>query len=332
MLKSNIIITGASGYLGANYCESLLKKTKWQPIPLLRNAPTYLSDWLDQFPNVIRADITQKAELEATFGQLTEIPDAIVHFASVDENICAQDLRRAIEVNGIGAQQTYNAAAKLGVPKFVLISTFHVYGTPTNSTITEETPAYPVHNYGITHLLGEMLCQNSAQKYPQTQLAVLRLSNGFGPPLRPQINRWTLVVNDLCRQAVVKKKLTLKTAGNQRRDFICLDDIFQAINLLLSSDLKSGDKNIFNVGSGNIFSILEIAQKIQAIYKKEYGQKLPTEILDATPQKSLLSFQFDFSKIEALGYKSKGNFDQNVKKTLELAQYFRNNEETAWVS
>jgi UDP-glucose 4-epimerase len=328
MTPKSIVVTGASGYLGANYCESLLNQNKINPIPLVRKIPTFLEDWMSRFPTIVSGDVTDQNSIEKALSSLVSVPEAVVHFASVDENVCVKDLPMAIEVNGLGAQKAYEAAAANKIPLFILISTFHVYGTPDTVHISEDTPAYPYHNYGITHLLGEMLCQNSARKNPQTKLVVLRLSNGFGAPLHPQINRWTLVVNDLCRQAITEHKLTLKTAGNQSRDFICLEDIFQAINIMLQKTTQLRSCDVFNVGSGTTLSILEIAHKIQMIYKSKFGQEIPLDILDKTPQKTLLSFDFDFSKIQALGYKPLGNFDDNILKTLEIAQYFALSKQT----
>ena len=62
---------------------------------------------------------------------------------------------------------------------------------------------------------------------------IIRLSNSYGAPISKDVNRWTLVVNDLCRQAITNRELKLKSSGEQHRDFIPISDALSAVNLLM---------------------------------------------------------------------------------------------------
>ena len=318
-----ILVTGTTGYLGANFCEFFNHSKKFKIELLVRKAPSYLKNWLKDY-TVNFGDISNKDSLTRIFS--TKKFDAIIHFAAVNETICSKDIKEAIRVNGFGTKNILDVSEKFGVKKFIYISTFHVYGQPIEAKITENSPCSPLNNYGISKLLGELFVLQKGIG-GVTESLILRLSNGFGPPINKNINRWSLVVNDLCRQAVLFNQLNLKTAGNQKRDFICMEDIFQAITLFINHKSKKEKSGIYNVGSGKAMSILGMAQLIQKVYEKEYGKKIPINIMDKRKQTSLTSFRFNCDKIKSLGFKPKNNFYKAILETIKIAKNLNNEEE-----
>jgi UDP-glucose 4-epimerase len=93
---------------------------------------------------------------------------------------------------------------------------------------------------------------------------VARVSNAFGAPVSPSAECWKLVANDLCRQAVRTRCMTLRTRGQQRRDFVPMSEACRA--LLFLCDVSPGQLafDTFNVGSGDAPTLLELAERIAA--------------------------------------------------------------------
>ena len=97
----------------------------------------------------------------------------------------------------------------------------------------------------------------------------LRLFNGFGAPTHPDVDCWSLLVNDLCHQAVQTRKMVLRSNGLQQRDVITLADVGCVARHLIA--LSRGDSldGLFNLGGNASFSVWEMAQRIaQRCYMK----------------------------------------------------------------
>src|SRR5690606_31227899 len=111
--------------------------------------------------------------------------------------------------------------AQARVPRVVYLSTVHVYGARAEEGIrlSESLRPEPRHPYPVSRLAAE---HTLASALVPEALVVLRMSNAVGAPARPNLDRWTLVTNDLSRQAVVSGVMTLRTSGLQERDFVAL--------------------------------------------------------------------------------------------------------------
>jgi UDP-glucose 4-epimerase len=86
-----------------------------------------------------------------------------------------------------------------------------------------------------------------------------------------EANCWTLLCNDLCRQAVTTGRLVLLSSGLQQRDFVTIEQVCRVINWLLRSDYRTLSATIFNVGSGASQTVFEMAQFIQVRCKEVLG-------------------------------------------------------------
>ncbi|MCK9582201.1 MAG: SDR family oxidoreductase, partial [Endomicrobiales bacterium] len=206
----NILITGGLGYLGGRIAQHLLNTNKYQ-ITLCSRSLTQNSipqELIDA--KVVLLDILNYSQcLKATEGI-----DCVIHLAALNEIDSAANPELAALVNTQGTKNLLDAAIANKTNRFVYFSTAHIYGTPLQGIITEETLAKPVHPYAITHKNSEDYIRD-AHKQCKIQGISLRLSNAIGSPLTKNINRWTLIANDLCKQAVETGKLTLKTPGTQ---------------------------------------------------------------------------------------------------------------------
>jgi UDP-glucose 4-epimerase len=316
MSGKRVLITGGRGYAGGRLTEAL--ESVGYEVVLHTKGDGYTAD-----KEVITADVTDYAAVLHAFqaaakrGQI----DAVIHLAAVNEIVCAKDPKLAFAVNCFGTQHVIDAAAAIGVRRFIYLSTFHVYGDVETATITEETVPNPLHPYGITHLVAELLCKATAKRTGM-ELAIIRLSNGVGAPTQANIDRWTLIMLDLCRQAHERDSMTLHTSGYQLRDFVSLDDLGQAVGILLTVDAAKLKDPVFNVGAGESVTVRELARIIQAEYEKLYHRVLPLNIADdgGKPGGRL---EFKIDRMRALGYEPATDLAREARETLRFCERFK---------
>ena len=256
-MSQRILITGAFGYVGGRVAQTL---AAGGAAVSLGTRQVYASSpvWLQE-AEVVPMDWHSTATLQTACAGV----DAIVHLAAMNEIDAARDMQGALEVNGMWSLRLLEAAQAAGVRRFVYLSTAHVYGAPLTGVIDESQVPRPAHPYAVTHKVAEdfVLAAHDSRKI---EGVVLRLSNGFGAPAHPAVNRWTLLVNDLCRQAVATRTLVLQSAGLQQRDFITLEDAAQAIAHALALPQNLLGDGLFNLGGDASIRVIDMAELVAA--------------------------------------------------------------------
>jgi UDP-glucose 4-epimerase len=316
-MRPRVLITGGNGYLGGRIAAAL-DEEGITPVLLVRETRSGAGE--SGYATVI-ADVTEKDAVSAAFSAAGKI-DAVIHLAAVNEHVCAKDPELAFKVNCFGTQHVLDAAAAHHVPRCIYLSTFHVYGDTASPIIDESTVPNPLHTYGITHLVAEQFCKATAKRTGMS-IAIVRLSNGIGAPARAGVDRWSLVMLDLCRQAHTTKRLVLQTSGAQKRNFVSIDDAAQAIIILLRADGSALKEPVFNVGSDALVSIADIAQVIAEEHASLYGRALPIEAPHATPHAPDTSFSFRFDRIRALGFRPQTDIRHEARSVLRFCERFR---------
>lgn len=305
-----ILITGGFGYLGSKL--SKLLADKGHKIRIFSNNPP--KNLQKNKYEILIGDILDKKKINEACKGI----DYVLHLAGLDQQTCENKPKLALLVNGTGTKNVLEAAQKEHIKKFIYMSTSQVYGK-LNNRVTEETTPVPINDYGKTKLLGENYCK---QFNNDMKCIVIRLSNAYGVPLTD--SGLNLVVNDLCKQSVENQKIILKTKGKQKRDFIAIPDLFQAIGILLDLETKDLKENIFNVGGNNSLSIYELAKLIAQTYLEIYGKEVKIEFDENLNEVPITDFVYDISRIRKLGFNPKAEMKEEIKETLEVFEKLKN--------
>jgi len=258
-----ILITGGYGFIGGRLGQSL-HHAGHQIILGSRNT-NRPPDWLPQ-AEVVKTSWNDSDAL----GKNCAGVDVVIQAAGMNAQDCTADPVAALEFNGLATARLLGAASRAGVKRFIYLSTAHVYASPLVGSITEDTCPRNLHPYTTSHLAGENAVLGARQR-GQIEGIVLRLSNAFGAPVHKDVNCWTLLVNDLCRQAVQSGKMVLHSSGLQQRDFIAMADVCHVVEHLSNHDFDARCPGIFNVGSGVSQSVFQMAQLIQQRCKRVLG-------------------------------------------------------------
>jgi len=315
-----ILITGGLGYVGGRVANYLKEKEPHTHIFLTtRKKNRKLPQWTKKF-SILEMDILDESSIANCLKE--KDIDIIIHLAALNEIDSMRDPKMALEVNTKGTYRLLDLAYKTGIKNFIYFSTFHVYGNVLESVITEETPTRPFHPYAITHRAAEDFV-NYFKHYYGMKTLIFRLSNGYGYPMNKEVNRWTLVFNDLCKQAVTEGKILLKSSGKQYRDFVSLHDVARAVHHFIFVVPDRWGDGLYNLGGNCPMSILEVTQKISDVYRTKYKKEIKIETVQDNNSSTILKpVRYDIEKLMGTGFNLEGNMFYEIDKTMDLCEEF----------
>ncbi len=294
---SRVLVTGGTGYLGGRIVDFLAGQG--HSVKSGTRRKSLAGDGIHVYTN-----FDDQVDLTRSFGEF----DAIVHLAGMNEIDASTDPEAAILTTANYTVRALKASKDNGIGKFIYFSTAHVYGSPLRGVLDEQSPTFPTHPYSITHRASEDFVYEAHVK-SELSTVIFRLSNGFGFPMDKNVNRWTLLVNDLCKQLAISGKITLKSPGIQYRDFITLHDVCRAVEFFL--DKSKLVNPFFNLGSGTSIRIIDMAEAIADRYEAMTGQKPIMDIPEAKDDSASDSFQFSIQKLLDEGFEitNDGSFE-----------------------
>ncbi len=312
-----ILITGGLGYLGGRIADYLKRNHPESTIVLgTSRRIAKVPDWAKSF-QIVQLNILNPASIEKA---LQNGIHAIIHLASMNEHDSFNNIESAWETNALGTQSLLSTSSQNQITKFIYFSTFHVYGD-CKDEITENSPTRPYHPYAATHRASEDMVRFH-QNYKNMDALTLRLSNGYGYPMDSGINRWTLVFNDLCRQAITLGKMVINSSGKQHRDFISLHDVAATVDHFLYAIPDKWADGLFNLGGDCSLSIADVANKVATVYERKYGRSIPIKIAGNDNGEIHSPVHFSIDKLKNTGFLLTGNMDQEIERTLSLCENF----------
>jgi UDP-glucose 4-epimerase len=237
-----VLITGGAGFIGSKLAERCLRRG--DEVIVLDDLSTGRRDAVPPSALLIVADVADPA-VTRTIREVG--PNVIVHAAaqvSVERSV--RDPDADASVNVAGTRNVANGAISGGATRFVFISSGGaVYGETTGAT--EESQVSPASPYGRHKLLAEETVATCGISY-----AIARLANVYGPGQRAdQEGGVVAIFTDAIRSA---SKVTIHGDGEQRRDFVHVDDVASALVAMMATD-RDGT---WNVGTGTSRSILAL--------------------------------------------------------------------------
>ncbi|PKD16248.1 hypothetical protein APR41_10715 [Salegentibacter salinarum] len=287
----NILITGGLGYVGGRLTSYFSQKGN-QVYALSRHKS--LDEYYENVEVLSNVDVLEKNKLENISIQ------CIIHLASMNEHECIDFPLEAIDVNVKGTLNWLMWAKKNNVKQFIFFSTAHVYGSPLVGNLNEYTQAVPSHPYSITHRCAEDYVIAYFHKH-NLNTKVVRLSNSFGYPAFPTANRWTLLINDICKSIVEDRSFKIKSNRLQERDFISLSNVCKAIEKLIDYSIPEGDNRIFNLSNGKSRTLFEIGLWIKKIAENYFGEEIQFSF-DASKDLPIIPLKLSSQKIKKSGW------------------------------
>jgi dTDP-glucose 4,6-dehydratase len=252
-----IFVTGGAGFIGSNFIRHVLE--------LKRNFEVVNYDKLTYAANLanlrvveenpryrfVKGDICDASTVEAAMRGC----DAVVHFAAeshVDRSI--YEPAPVIETNITGTFVLLEMVRRIGIKRFVQVSTDEVYGDLSPEIFaTEESPLRPSSPYSSSKAAADLLVLSFVRTYGVPAL-VTRSSNNYGPFQFPEKFLPLIIKN-----ALFGKPLPIYGDGRQQRDWLHVEDNCRGILAVLERG-RVGE--IYNLGGRDIEENLAMSKRI----------------------------------------------------------------------
>ena len=257
-----VIVTGGAGFIGSNLVDELIKQEI--EVIVLDNLSTGKQENINPRAVFYQCDVSRMPM--NTFDYLFKDVDTVFHLAATPQ--VQYSIENPTDNNNLYSLINMLEVSRiLGVKRFVFSSSSAVYGNPKYTPINEDHPINPLSPYALHKLIGEQYCKLYSDIY-NLDTVCLRYFNVYGNRM-PKEGAYKSVIS-VFKEQYNKQSLNIVNDGEQKRDFIHVNDVIQA-NILATTSTKNHKGDIFNVGTGQAYTVNEIADMFGG--NKKYGEK-----------------------------------------------------------
>lgn len=268
---TTILVTGGAGYIGSHACKTL-RAAGYTPVTF-DNLDT---GWRDavKFGPFAEGDLLDRARLDAVFAEYA--PAAVMHFAALSQvGESMSDPGRYWRNNVTGSLNLIEAAVAAGCLNFVFSSTCATYGEQDGVTLDETCPQEPINAYGASKRAIEDILANFGASHGLNSV-IFRYFNVAGADPEAEVGEFhqpeTHLI-PLMLQAIDGQRPALTIYGTDYdtpdgtciRDYVHVCDLVDAHVLGLKWLEEGRGSRVFNLGTGNGFSVREVIEASRAV-------------------------------------------------------------------
>jgi dTDP-glucose 4,6-dehydratase len=304
-----IFVTGGAGFIGSNFIRHVLGLNKnysivnYDKLTYAGNLGNLIAIAGDPHYTFTRGDICDPLSVEPAMRGC----DAVIHFAAeshVDRSI--YDPTPTIETNVTGTFVLLQVARKLGVRRFVHISTDEVYGDIAPDTFScEDSMLNPSSPYSASKAGSDLLVRSYVRTYGFPAL-ITRSSNNYGPFQFPEKFLPLMITN-----ALEDKPLPIYGDGKQQRDWLHVEDNCSGILAVLEGG-RVGE--VYNIGGIAIEENLAMARRLLRVMGKP--ETLLTYVADRPGHDRRYALNCTKMGTE-IGWKPQILLDEGLRRTIE---------------
>ncbi|MBO6137764.1 MAG: UDP-glucose 4-epimerase GalE [Lachnospiraceae bacterium] len=317
-----ILVTGGTGFIGSHTVVELINSGYDVVIAdNLYNSKELVVDRIEAIthkrPVFYKLDVLNREGLEELFAR--ENIEAVIHFAGY--KAVGESTLKPIEYYHNNLESTLalaNVMRKHGCKKFVFSSSATVYGDPAFVPITEECPLGETTNpYGTTKAMQERILTDIWKSDKEWRIMLLRYFNPIGAHESGLIGEDPKgIPNNLLpyvAQVATGKLEKIHVFGNDYdtpdgtgvRDYIHVVDLAKGHVKAIEGMDKLEGVNIFNLGTGTGYSVLDII----SAFNKACGRELPYVIDPRRPGDIAQCYSDPSKAFKVLGWKAEKTLD-----------------------
>lgn len=272
---AHVLVTGGAGYVGS-VCATVLVEQGYR-VTVVDDLSTGNREAVPAGATFVEGDV-----LDAAPGVLADDCAAVFHFAAkslVGESVVSP--AKYWSGNVVTSLRLLDLMRAAGVDNLVFSSTAACYGEPESVPITEDMPTAPTNPYGATKLSIDNIVTSYANAYGlgATSLRYFNVAGAYGPVGENRAVETHLIPLVLQVALGAREKIMIfgddwPTAdGTCVRDYIHIRDLAEA-HLLAAASNEPGVHRIFNLGSGDGFSVRQVVDTCRAVT----GHPIPAEV------------------------------------------------------
>ena len=328
-----ILVTGGTGFIGSHTCVELLNAGYDVVIAdNLYNSKALVVDRIEKItgkrPAFYQIDVCDKNALNNLFDK--ENIDAVIHFAGY--KAVGESTHKPIEyyANNLNSTLTLcDVMRKHNVKKIVFSSSATVYGDPELVPITEECPLHDATNpYGESKVMQERILTDIYKADPDWNIMLLRYFNPIGAHESGLIGEDPKgIPNNLLpyvAQVAFGRLEKVHVFGNDYdtpdgtgvRDYIHVVDLAKGHIKAIEGMEKMNGINIFNLGTGTGYSVLDIIHT----FSKVTGKQIPYVIDPRRPGDIATCYSDPTKAYEQLGWKAEKNLEDMCRDSWNWQQ------------
>jgi len=308
-----ICVTGAAGFIGSNYVRYKIDQDPDVHVVVFDKL-TYagnldnLKDLPEDRYTFVQGDIADRGAIQSAM----EGCDAILNFAAdshVDRSIMGAT--EFIATNVTGVYNILEAARELQTPRVLLVSTDEIYGSIKDGSFKETDPPGPRNPYSASKAGGELIALAHYETFG-TPVVITRGSNTYGPYQYPEKVMPLFITN-----LIDGEQVPLYRGGEHNvRDWLYVEDHASGIDTALR---KGETGEIYNVAGGNERENIVLTHRLLELLGKDESS------IRLVPDRPGHDFRYsiDASKLRALGWTPKMDWDEGVALTVD---WYRANE------
>lgn len=274
MTGKTVLFTGGAGFIGSHVVPLLLEAGYRVRLydNMFRGDRDLVARWAESGPVEL---VDHDVRYGGSVRQAMKGCESVIHFAAVSINKSVNDPDESFDINLIGSQNVFAAAADEGVRRVVFASTASVYGDPKKLPMHEDDELDPLTPYCISKRAGEDLLK-FYQRTKGLSWIALRFFNVYGPGQKATAY-YTSVINHFVDRLRRGEPPIIDGLGEQSMDFIHVHDIARAV----VAALQTPNENVpINIGTGIDTSVAELAQiLIEAVGVDVAPQFRPRDVL-----------------------------------------------------
>lgn len=287
---SKILITGGAGYIGSHTAVELLKNG--EELVIVDNFSNSSPEVLEKIKKITgkdfkfyELDLLDEEKLDSVFKE-NKI-EAVIHFAGL--KAVGESVEKPIEYyhnNITGTLILLKTMKKYNCKKIVFSSSATVYGNPQKLPIAEDSPLSTTNPYGSTKLMIEQILQDVAVADKDFCIAILRYFNPIGAHESGLIGEVPNGIPNNIMPYIMKvakgeyKELTIfgddypTKDGTGVRDYIHVVDLSKGHLKALDKIRKEAGVKIYNLGTGNGYSVLELVKNFEKVNNVKVNYKI----------------------------------------------------------
>jgi len=298
-----ILVAGGAGFIGSHFTRLLVEKGYEVSVidKLTYSGRKENLEGVFKKINFIKGDITRPRDVD----KAVEKCNLVVNFAAqshVDRSI--KDAKPFVETNFYGSYVLLSKSLEKKVDLFLQVSSDEVYGSIKKGSFKENASLNPTSPYAVTKASADLLCSSFHKTYG-LPVIIVRCSNNYGPA-----QYFEKLIPLSIIKAVRNEKIPLYGDGRNIREWMYVEDNCRGIELVLRKG-KVGE--IYNISSGIKKRNIEV---ISSILKNLSKSRSLIKYVKDRPAHDY-RYSIDASKVQALGWKPKVEFNIGLKQTID---------------